>query len=382
MLVRFLKNIIKAQLDSHKKVIILFGPRQVGKTTLVEEIINELGAKTIVANGEEAIYQDIFGSRNFYKMKEFIDDAALLFIDEAQHINDIGINIKILHDKFKDLKIILSGSSSFELANKTQEPLTGRKITHLLYPLSILEIRQTQSIFDIKQEVSNYLKYGLYPEVYTLSSITAKRDHLLELTNAYLYKDVLLLAGIKNPKILRDLLKLLALQVGQTVSINKLANALNITSETVNNYIDVLEKAFVVYRVHGYSRNLSKEISKMDKILFYDVGVRNAILNDFKEIKDRNDAGSVWENFLITERRKRNAYLNVPTDTYFWRTYTGAEIDYIEAKDGNLNAFEIKFNDKIVKAPSTWVNTYKNTTFQTINNVNWVEWVLEQNNEG
>lgn len=377
MIKRILEQEIKESILTGDKVIIVFGPRQVGKTTIIDHIIQQIDIQAIKVNADDLIYADVFESRNYKTMMDFIGNNQLLFIDEAQNVKEIGASIKILHDRNKSLKIILSGSSSFDLAYKTQEPLTGRTKTFNLFPLSIKELRLSTSAFEINQNLDLILNYGLYPEVYSYTSVDDKRNHLLELTNAYLYKDILNLSGIKNNKALKNLLQLLALQLGKTVSINKLSNALNISSETVNNYIDILEKAFIIYRVPGFSKNLSKEISKMDKIYFYDLGVRNAVLGNFSAIHLRSDNGGIWENFLITERRKNLSYKRDHSKCYFWRTYTGAEIDYLEEKDGLLHGFEIKMGKRKVSVPKSWIENYENASFQTINQENYLDWLNE-----
>ncbi|HMS71333.1 MAG TPA: ATP-binding protein [Saprospiraceae bacterium] len=376
MIKRLLEQEIKDNILTADKVIIVYGPRQVGKTTIIDHIIQTINIPFIKVNADDLIYADVFESRNYKTMMDFIGSHQLLFIDEAQNVKEIGSSIKILHDRNKALKIILSGSSSFDLANKTQEPLTGRTKTFNLFPLSIKELSLAASPFEINQNIDQILTYGLYPEVYSYQNIDDKRNHLLELTEAYLYKDILNLSGIKNNKALKNLLQLLALQVGKTVSINKLSNALNISSETVNNYIDILEKAFIIYRVQGYSKNLAKEISKMDKIYFYDLGVRNAVLGNFSSIRLRADMGGIWENFLITERKKNLSYKRDHTTTYFWRTYTGAEIDYIEEKDGLLHGFEIKMGTRRATVPKSWQENYPNSTFNTINESLYLDWLL------
>jgi predicted AAA+ superfamily ATPase len=296
-------------------------------------------------------------------------------IDEAQNIQDIGINIKILHDANPSLKIILTGSSSFELANQTSEPLTGRKRTFTLFPISIGELAKQLTGFDIKQKLDEYLRFGLYPDILNTNNVEEKKIRLKELSSSYLYKDVLQLSNIRNSQKIFKLLQLLALQIGSTVSVNKLGNSLNMSNDTVERYIDLLEKSYVIFRRTGFSRNLSKEISKMDKIYFYDLGIRNAILDNFNTIDLRSDAGALWENFIIAERLKHNFYSENEKRSYFWRTYTGAEIDMIEETEGKLFAFEIKFNNKTVKAPKTWEETYNSGEFHTINKDNFLQFI-------
>lgn len=375
MIERIIQKAIQRQLDSNNKVIIIYGARQVGKTTLVNTVLNKRAYKTVNINADELRYHEVFTNRDIRKMEELVGNNDLLVIDEAQNIQDIGINIKILHDAHPSLRIILTGSSSFELANQTSEPLTGRKRTFTLFPISIGELTKKLTVFDIKQKLDEYLRFGLYPDILNTNNVEEKKIRLKELSSSYLYKDVLQLSNIRNSQKIFKLLQLLALQIGSTVSVNKLGNSLNMSNDTVERYIDLLEKSYVIFRRTGFSRNLSKEISKMDKIYFYDLGIRNAILDNFNSIELRSDAGALWKNFIITERLKHNFYSENEKRSYFWRTYTGAEIDMIEESEGKLSAFEIKFNNKTVKAPKTWQETYDSGEFHTINKDNFLQFI-------
>lgn len=372
---RKLKSKIKDELLHSNKVIIVFGARQVGKTTLINQIISESDLSHISVNGEEADVKAVFNQLSYDRMMEVVGNNSILFVDEAQTIEHIGKAIKILYDKNPDLKIVLSGSSSFELANKLQEPLTGRKKVFTLYPFSCEELIEDHlTPFELKQKVSSILRFGLYPEVYKATDLKTKQEVLRELSSSYLYRDILMLTDIRHHNKLHDLLKLLALQIGSTVSINKLANALNLNAKTVEDYILKLEQSFVIYRLRGFSKNLAKEISKQDKIYFYDIGIRNAILNNFLDLSSRNDTGSIWENFLISERIKTNAYHQSYPNIYFWRTYTGAEIDYIEELNSEINAYEFKYSQKTVSAPKSWTETYS-SVFETVNTDNFLSFI-------
>lgn len=378
---RTIEQEINSSLSKGHKVILLLGPRQVGKTSLLNKIAEGSQWNWSILNGEEQMVKESFSSLSYRRMMESIGNKEVLFIDEAQNIPNIGKNIKILHDKNPNVKIILSGSSSLELANNLQEPLTGRKTVFNLLPLSIEELcNDGISLLQIREMLPTILKFGLYPEVVTQKTIEDKERILREVSASYLYRDIIQLTDIKYTHKINDLVKLLALQIGSTVSINKLSNALNISAQTVENYINLLEQSFVIFRLRGFSKNLSKEISKMDKIYFYDVGVRNMILNNFGDMDSRLDKGSLWENFLIAERVKSNLYHMKYNNLYFWRTYTGAEIDYIEEKNGRLHAFECKFSHKSKKAPTTWVETYPNSTFKTVNLDNFFEFILHDYN--
>jgi predicted AAA+ superfamily ATPase len=375
MILRTSEELILETLMEHKKVVILFGARQVGKTTLSNKLLSGYDGKKLLVNGDEAKYTEIFSSRDFSKMKLLVDGYDLLFIDEAQRIPDIGINLKIIADNMPDLKIMVTGSSSFDLANKVKEPLTGRSATFRLYPFSIQEMRQKMSIFEIQQRLEEFLLYGLYPDITQYSSSRDKEKYLLELSSAYLYKDVLELSTIRNSAKIHKLLRLIAFQVGSEVSLNEIAKNLGMSQETVDNYIDLLEKAFVVFRLGGFSRNLRKEVSKRDKIFFWDLGVRNSLIQNFSPLSLRTDIGALWENFIIAERLK---YLNnngIIASSYFWRTYTGAEIDYIEEQNGVLSGYEIKYSKARKKAPQAWITNY-GQNFKYITRDNFWEFIV------
>ncbi len=363
-------------LTKSNEINIIYGARQVGKTTLINKVLDKINRKTLRINADELVYNNLFSRRDLRLMKELVEGYEVLFIDEAQNIQDIGINIKILHDSTPQLKIVLSGSSSFDLANKISESLTGRTKTYILYPIAISELINSYNKFEIRQSLSDYLTIGSYPKLFNLETRKEKISHLFELSSSYLYRDILQLANIKHSNRIYDLLKLLSFQIGNLVSINELARNLKLSNETVENYIDLLEKSFVIFRLSGFSRNLRKEIKKQDKIYFYDLGIRNAIINNFSNLEFRVDRGQLWENFLITERMKLNSYREEHKNLYFWRTYTGAEIDFIEEYDSELHAYEFKWSTKIPKPPKTWLETYKNATFDYVNRDNFLDFIL------
>lgn len=373
---RYLKNTIIKNLKNYSKAIILYGARQTGKTTLIKEIIKEINLKTLFINADEQKYIEILSSQDLNKLKSLVKDFELIVIDEAQRIINIGINLKILIDNLPNLKIIATGSSSFELANKINEPLTGRVLTYTLYPLSNLEFSSVKTDFELINDLENQLIYGLYPEIYTTESLFKKKILLENLANSYLYKDALELVTFMNPNKIRDLLRLIAFQIGQEVSILELSNRLGISRELVEKFIFVLEKSFIIFRLSGLSRNLRKEIYQKNKIYFYDLGIRNVIIDNLKPLSFRNDIGQLWENYLITERKKYLSYKNILASAYFWRTYTGAEIDYVEDSQGKLFGFEFKLNNKKVKAPLSWKETYKNQAyFKVINKDNYLNFI-------
>ncbi|SOD82893.1 ATP-binding protein [Spirosoma fluviale] len=376
MIPRLLADSLRQRIIDSNKIVILYGPRQVGKTTLIRELINELPYKSLQVSADELLYQTVLSARDLTRMKLLVEGYELLFIDEAQRIPDIGINLKILHDGLPKLKIVATGSSSFELANRTKEALTGRTWTYELFPISLGELHLQQNAFSLTQRLDELLRFGSYPDTLQLPNATDKVRYLRELSSAYLYKDILEMAAIRHADKLRKLLQLLSFQVGSEVSLSELGTTLGMSKDTVNTYIDLLEKAFVVFRLSGFSRNLRKEVSKMDKIYFYDLGIRNVLIDNFQPLDLRTDVGALWENFLVIERRKRNAYQGNFVNTYFWRTYTGAELDYIEESNGQLAGVEFKFSRKPSKAPASWTEHYPGSTFQVINQDNYLSFLL------
>lgn len=299
----------------------------------------------------------------------------MLIIDEAQRIQEIGLVLKVLYDELPNLKVIATGSSSFDLANKTTETLTGRKKVFHLLPFALAEIADGMNKYELDQKLEEILVYGLYPEVYTAST-SQKYNNLFEISESYLFKDVLQLTTVKYISKIRDLLRLLAFQVGHQVSIHELSQKLALNRETVERYIELLEKAFVIFRLPAYSRNLRKEVSKMDKIYFYDTGIRNSLIDNFKPLDQRIDAGNLWENFIIGERRKQLIYTQKRRHCYFWRTYTGAEIDYVEEGENGLTGFEIKISKEKAHVPKLWHQEYQGA-FQLINRTNYLDLLID-----
>lgn len=373
---RTLQDSLTERLVNSTKIIVVYGPRQVGKTTLIRHVLAQLPHRILAVNADELRFLDVLSSRDLNQMKLLVEGYDLLFIDEAQRIPDVGLNLKILHDGLPDLKIVVTGSSSFELANRTKEPLTGRTWTYTLFPISTGELRQLYNPFELRQLLVQQLVFGSYPEVFGLPNQQEKIGYLNELSASYLYRDVLEMANIRYADKLRKLLQLLAFQVGSEVSLSELGNALQLSKDTVATYLDLLEKAFVIIRLSGFSRNLRKEVVKMDKIYFYDLGIRNALINNFNSLDLRDDVGALWENFLVIERLKRNAYTGHYANSYFWRTYTGAELDYVEEANGQLLGYEFKFKQTARRAPTTWLETYPEAVFASINMDNYLDFVL------
>lgn len=362
---------IKSKILTSDKIVVIYGPRQVGKTTLARRILQDIPLKKLAINADQQQYVDVLSSRDLERMKLLVEGYELLFIDEAQRIPDVGINLKILHDSLPHLRIVATGSSSFDLANQVKEPLTGRTWTYTLYPIALGELTDRYNPFELQQKLSEYLVYGTYPEVFSLANRKEKISYLNELCSAYLYKDILEITSIRYASKINDLLRLLAFQIGSEVSLSELGASLSMSKETVISYLDLLEQSFIIFRLSGFSRNLRKEVTKMDKIYFYDLGIRNTIINQLNSVEQRNDVGALWENMMIVERKKQLSYQAVYAGTYFWRTYTGAELDYIEERDGQLHGYEFKYGSRKPKAPQSWLDTYANASYSYVNQDNF-----------
>jgi len=374
---RNLLSILKNDLRKSKKGLVIYGPRQVGKTTLINDLLNKFNWKTLVLNGDErGRWWELLISRELSKLTLLVSGYDAIFIDEAQRIPEIGLSLKILLDNFPKLKIIITGSSALDLASKISEPLTGRIYSYRLFPISQKELLSLYTPYQLETQIEERLIYGSYPEVFSLNSISEKTKYLENLTNNYLYKDLLEFGDIRNSSKIHDLLKLLAFQIGNQVSISELSNSLEISRTTVDRYIDLLEKSFIIFRLPGFSRNLRKEVTKMDKIFFYDTGIRNSIIGNFNTLNNRDDLGKLWENFLIVERMKKLSYEQKIFSLYFWRLTSGAEIDFIEDSDGILHGFEFKYGKKTVKIPDSWINSYPKATLAIVNKNNWQKFVI------
>jgi uncharacterized protein len=358
------------------KVLVLFGPRQVGKTTLVRSLIQATDKKIKIDTGDDVRIREVWNSENLDILREYVEGFDVVIIDEAQRIPGIGMGLKLLVDSGTSCDFIVTGSASLELAGQLGEPLTGRKITVHLYPIAQLELHRFSNSFELRQQLPNYLLFGSYPEVVTRNSIGEKRELLEEITSAYLLKDILELERVKSAKILLDLLRLLAYQVGNLVSLRELGNSLGIDYKTVARYIDLLEKSFILFNLRGYSRNLRKEVTKKSKYYFYDNGIRNSIIANFNTLEKRDDVGQLWENFLFMERIKKCSYQKIFRNTFFWRTWENQEIDYIEEREGKLFGYEFKYGRKKPSPPSTWRNTYPSAEFQVINRDNYLDFIL------
>ncbi len=358
------------------KVFVLYGPRRVGKTELLKKLISGFNGEIYSGTGDNLELREILSSQNLNSLITRFGKYNLIFIDEAQRIQEVGYSLKLMVDHFPEKIIIVSGSSSFDLSNKIGEPLTGRNVVRILYPLSIYELYAQSGGMKLFEQMENLLIYGGYPDVLNAETREDKKEYLFSLRDSYLFKDVLELENIRNPLKLTELLKLLAFQIGNVVSLNELGNNLGIAKQSVERYLDLLEKAFIIKRVGGFSRNLRKEVIKSSRYYFWDVGIRNAIINNFNPLNQRNDIGMLWENFMFMERLKTKHYKRIFSNDYFWRTYDQQEIDLIEERDGKLFAFEFKYSPKNTKVPKAWEKAYPDSEFQVISKENFLEFLI------
>ena len=360
---------------SPNKVLVIYGPRRSGKTTILKNFLAKTKLKYRLDSGDNIQLRQILGSQDFSQIKNYASGYELIAIDEAQNIPNIGMGLKIIVDEIPGIKVIATGSSSFDLANKIGEPLTGRKRTIFLYPLSQMELSLDLNRFDLNQKLEEFLIFGSYPEIALLQDRNKKITALEELVNSYLFRDILALDKIKKSKKLVDLVKLLAFQVGSEVSLNELSTQLSLNVRTTERYLDLLEKSFVIISLGSFRRNLRNEILGKRKYYFLDNGVRNGIISQFNGLENRDDVGALWENFIFTEMIKSASYKERYANRYFWRTYDQKEIDFIEEREGKLFAYEFKWNDK-AKPPKEFLETYPNTEFKTINKENYLDFIL------
>jgi predicted AAA+ superfamily ATPase len=368
---------VKAQIKPGR-VLLLLGARRVGKSHLLRQVISELNpSELLLLNGEDQTTIDRMAVRSVENFKLLLGNAKFLCIDEAQNIPDIGTKLKLLVDEIPNVSVIVTGSSMFELTNKLGEPLVGRSHIIQLFPFAQIEYQPYENIIETDSRLEQRLIYGSYPELIHLPDIEEKKDYLEGFVNSYLLKDILAYEGIKKADKIIDLLRLIAFQIGNEVSIDELSiNLKGISRNTIESYLDLLSKVFVIYPVKGFSKNLRKEISKSNRWYFYDNGIRNALIRNYNPINLRNDIGQLWENYLMSERMKINAYLKRRVNTYFWRTYDQQEIDLVEESGTNLSAFEFKWNKSKVKIPTAWKNNYSDTTFDVIYKEDYLHFVL------
>ncbi len=372
---RLIKTQLIADLSNLGKVVMLYGPRQAGKTTLSKQVIQEMDLKTLMVNADQSKYLEVLSSRDLGKLRSLVAGYELLFIDEGQRIPEIGINLKILHDELPELKILVTGSSSFLLSGRVSESLAGRKKIYTLLPVSMQELGGIYNAFELNDQLEERLIFGSYPEVINTVNHSAREEYLHDISSSFIFKDILELEMIKYPLKIRDLLRLLAYQTGSQVSIHELGNKLGLNRDTVERYLFLLEQSFVIFKLPAFSHNPRKEISKSQKYYFYDTGIRNILIGNMKPLSERNDTGALWENFIIAERRKYLLYNQKNANGYFWRTYAGTEIDYVEERMTDFFAYEIKSGRSKKRIPVSWSEGY-GSNYQIINRENYLDFIL------
>ena len=373
-LVRELSELILKKLQPNR-VVILYGARRVGKTMLVKEILANVNEPILRLNGDDINVHDKLSIRSIENYKQILGTCKLLYIDEAQKIPEIGLKLKLMIDEIEGLRIIISGSSSFDIHKNDGEPLTGRKYTFTLYTLSENEYTQIENNINKMDKVRERLVFGNYPELLHLPDRQDKVDYLNEMISSYLLKDILVYEHIKNSQKIFNLLRLIAFQIGGEVSLQELGIQLGISKNTVEKYLDLLSKVFILHKVEGFSRNLRKEITKNSRWYFLDNGIRNAVIANFNPLHARNDIGALWENYMISERLKYQEYRRISSNNYFWRTYEQQEIDWVEERDGSLFGYEFKWKEEKVKIPTQWKSAYPDASFELININNFSEWL-------
>lgn len=362
------------------KALILFGPRQVGKTTLINNYLQKCGMRYYSGTGDDIFLRELIASDDLRRLKNFVKDYQLVVIDEAQRIRNIGYGLKLLVDHVPGIRIIVTGSSSFDLAGQLGEPLTGRKNTLTLFPISLLELSTHYSFLELKERLADILVFGTYPSVISTDDKDMKIRNLNEITNSYLFKDLFEFDKIKNSAMVINLLRLLAHQVGNEVSLSELAQNVSVDYKTIARYLDLFEKSFILFRLSAFSRNMRNELKGKCKYYFYDNGIRNALISNFNDAPLRNDMGALWENFMMMERIKRNSYRRIHPNLYFWRTYDQKEIDLIEERDGGLFGFEFKYGRKQPKPPKQWTTTYKEASYEVLNSENYLNFLISEQN--
>lgn len=371
---REIAELIKKKIIPNK-VIIINGARRVGKTFLLRELIKDINMPHLLLNGEDINTHELISKKSVGNYRHMLGSKKMLIIDEAQKIPEIGGILKLIVDELPGIRIVVTGSSAFDLRNMTGEPLTGRKYSFTLFPLSEREFLQVDSPVERSDKLKQRLVYGCYPELLHLSDTVEKKEYLNEIISSYLLRDIFVFENIKHSSRIFNLLRLIAYQTGNLVSYHELGTQLLISKNTVEKYLDLLSKVFILFKVEGFSRNLRKEITKSSKWYFYDNGIRNAIIANFSDADFRSDTGQLWENYIISERVKYQQYKRRQTNNYFWRTYDQQEIDWIEETDGSVSGFEFKLSDFKAKVPSAWRKTYPDAGFKVINPENYLDWL-------
>jgi len=358
------------------KVLVIYGPRQVGKTTLIRQYLKKAPWRARVETGEDVRLQELFAIGRIDRLLEFVTGFELLVIDEAQKVAGIGAGLKMIVDASPGLRVIATGSSSFELAGQVGEPLTGRKRTLTLYPVAQLELAKLYNRHDLRERLEESILFGGYPEVVSAASRVEKTRILHELTSSYLLKDVLALENIRNSRTIFDLLRLIALQIGAEVSLSELGTQIGVNYKTVDRYLDVLEKSFILYRLQGMGNNPRTDLRKKNKYYFFDTGIRNALLSNLNPLELRSDTGALWENFLCIERMKRQSYREQYANFRFWRNTAQQEVDLVEERDGKLAGYEFKWGTRGARPPKAWIGTVPDATFTVVDRENYLDFVL------
>lgn len=375
MVNRQISNTIVSRFNKGK-VIIVTGARQVGKTTLVKQIVSEQNNMYEYWNCDEPDIREMLTNPTSTILKRLVGNNKYIIIDEAQRVENIGITLKLLVDNLQGVQVIVTGSSTLDLAGKLNEPLTGRKYMFNMYPFSFLELVSESTLLEQNRLVEERLKFGMYPEVVNFPG--EEEERLNELVSSYLFKDVLMLDSIRKPELLEKLIRALALQLGNEVSYNELANTTGVDKDTVARYIDLLEKTYVIFRLKSFSKNKRREIKKRKKIYFWDIGVRNSVIRNFNDINIRTDKSVIWENFIISERLKLINNHKNSSDSFYWRTVQNQEIDYIEESGNNIIAYDIKWSAKRKPGfPETFRKLYPGSKFHTINRENYYEYITD-----
>ncbi len=372
---RQIQETIESKFGSGKAIIIT-GTRRVGKTCLLKAIQSKFSGKAILMNGEDLLTQELLSRRSIAHYRQILGEYQLLLLDEAQVITDVGKILKLMADEMPGLNIVATGSSSFDLSNQTGEPLTGRKVHFDLFPFSQSELNGYETRIETYTRLEERLVFGSYPEVALSRKTDDKTEYLYELVRSYLLKDILAFEQVKNSSKLLQLLRLLAYQVGNEVSLQELGRQLSLHRNTVERYLDLLSKVFIIFKLGGYSSNLRKEVVKSAKWYFHDNGVRNAVIGEFSSLPARRDIGQLWENYLLSERIKRNSYKRLPTDYFFWRTYDQQELDMVERQNGQLSAYEFKWKEKNIKPPVFFQKSYPGVPFLVVHKNNYLDFIL------
>jgi uncharacterized protein len=374
--VRLLQSEIEKKLG-RQKVILLYGSRRTGKTTIISNIAERYAADVLLLQGEDMRVAELLRERSIANYQMLLKGKKIIIIDEAQAIPNVGLVLKLMIDNIKGITIIATGSSSLDLVNTTGEPLVGRNIVYQLYPLAQCEISKVEDYLSTQSNLENRLIYGSYPELWHMDNIQEQRNYLKELVNSYLLKDLLALENVKGAAVLLNLLQMIAWQVGSEVSTVELGKSLQLNKITVERYLDLLTKVFIIFPLTGYSGNLRKEVTKSKKWYFYDNGIRNALINNFSPITARNDIGQLWEQYVLSERIKYNSYRGYYPHYHFWRTYDRQEVDLLELHDGVLSAIECKWSVATAKPPAAFAKAYPEAKFNIVHRNNYMQWIAD-----